>query len=182
MKLVNFAGVARRLEHGRVFLPLEVRLDGEELVERHEVGHQAGDEFRAVVLDARTEDLGIAVGLPLHEPVRIDVLEEQVGLVEQAVEAAVMIEVRVRQDGRLEVEPGAEAAEAPSQEAEHVVARSGIDHEQLVVRRNHQTAVALPDVDEHELEEALALQIGRAHEAIAAAGMHRNEGPLVCCR
>ena len=105
-------------------------------------------------------------------------LKKQVGLVEQAVEAAVVIEVRVRQDGRLEVEPLAEAAEPPSQEAEHVVARSGVDHEQLVVRRDHQAAVALPDVDEHELEEALVLQIGRAHEAIAPAGVDGNEGPL----
>ena len=52
----------------------------------------------------------------------------------------------------------AKAAEAPSQEAQHVVAGTGIDHEQLVVRRNHQTAVALPDVDEHELEQTFPLQ------------------------
>ena len=134
------------------------------------------------MLDARAEDVGVAVGLPLHEAVGVDVPEEEVGLVEQAVEAAVVIEVGVREDRSLEVEPRGEAAEAPAQEAEHVVAGAGVDQEQLVVRRNHQTAVALADVDEHQFQEALGLQAGRRHEAVAAARVHGNEAALGVAR
>src|SRR5690606_12094500 len=64
--------------------------------------------------------------------------------------------------------------EPPAQESVHVVALTGIDQDALVAGRHDKDAVALPDIDPVDLEQALLLQLAPLDPAdrVAAANLH----------
>ena len=100
--------------------------------------------------------------------------EVDVGDLEQGLKTSVMILVRMGNDGALESESLLEAAEAPVQEAIHIVPFPRIDDNELVLGRNEQTAIPLSDINEVHLQQPVFLDVVTMHPARLAASPHLN--------
>ena len=98
----------------------------------------------------------------------IDAAEANFVVVEDPLEALVVILVGVRDDGRVKAELVLELTESPFQKAEHVVRHAGVDDDDSLVGAglggNVDATVALPDVEEDDLDRPLGDDVLGADE------------------
>jgi len=117
---------------------------------------------------------------PLHQAILIDHFEAEIRPGKDRLEAAIMVDVRMGDDGGAELEGGIVGAEAFEQELVHVLGNAGVDDDdslaKILFRCDQDGAVALPDVEKDNLQrpfvgrmvlgdvECLGICAGRAPE------------------
>ena len=75
----------------------------------------------------------------------------------------------MRHDRGIELDRVRKLPKTPAQKANHIVLLAGIDDVFLVIGSNEQCAVALPDVDKHDLEQPGVLGFCFSDSAFAPA-------------